>query len=94
MIYYINSLTTQLAYDLDELIKKRFIDSGIDVNNIQDIKDNCARIICYNDPFEHWYYKQGTPEEKRIISIEREFTITGPFENDNQLKVRAERMYY
>ena len=49
------------------------------------------------DPFDHYFYKYGTPDEKRIISIERTPTISFSEADDihsNMVRVTIEQKYY
>lgn len=54
----------------DEKIKEALIAKGFDPKNIQFLKDNFQLIRQDGDKFEHLFYKHGTDEELRIISIQ------------------------
>ncbi len=62
----------KVTHAKDELIRKALVAKGFDADNIGFIKGNFQRIILENDPnFEHFYYRYGTPDEQRIISISK-----------------------
>lgn len=57
--------------EMDAVIRKAFISKGIEPNLVLLKTDDFSIINIEGDPFDHYYYKYGTKEEVRIISIER-----------------------
>jgi hypothetical protein len=78
----------------DDIIKAAFKLKGLNPDDLEMVKRDITRVTIEGDPFEHVYYKFGTAEEIRIISI-------GPVEFGNKprniadpIKVEASCKYY
>lgn len=89
-----NGMIKEFLKKQEQIIKDAFIKAGIDVNDIQFIKDNVERIVQDGDPFEHYWYRFGKPDAKRIISIEINPRINEPLLKDNKYTVTSEQHYY
>lgn len=86
---------TQLLNKSDNVIEEALIKNGIDITDIQYLKDHISRVIKEGDKFEHYYLDYGTPNEKRIVSIQRNAEITTTFDEDkNKYTVLASHNYY
>ena len=77
----------------DKVIYNAFVNAGLDPKKKECLTD-ITIVSQRGDNFEHYYYKHGTPEEKRIISIETNPTIV--LDNDGSGKVifKADKKYY
>jgi hypothetical protein len=74
-----------------------FQNAGIIILNDDTIKEHVTRIVKDEDSFEHYFYKYGTDEQKRIISIEKDpkFPSMGDVLNtDYCYKLEATWRYY
>lgn len=67
-----NKAISDTANQIENEIKKRITDLGIDINNIEFIKNNFEFVEKEGDEFKHLFYK---PESKCIISIQKMPTI-------------------
>jgi len=55
----------------DKILKDALIKADVDVEDLVYISEHFTRIMMDGDKYDHFYIDYGTPEEKRIISIER-----------------------
>lgn len=94
---YMDTILTQQQRDFinkqDTVIKEAFIRNGVDVTDIEFIKANVSRIIKEGDEFEHYFLYYGTPDEKRIISIQINPTIVNN-STDNKYTITTTSKYY
>ncbi len=84
----------ELVKKKDDVIKAALMSAGFDPNDIKLLLDNFQLIRKENDKYEHLYFKYGTEEEKRIISIEIDPKIILPNPNDEVYKIEATYKYY
>lgn len=91
--HVMNDFYAKVVSETDNTIKLALIRNGIDPDDICFLKQNIQRILIEGDSFEHYFYRYGTPEEKRIISIEKEFTINQG-STDNKHTMSAYKKYY
>lgn len=83
----------KLAKKEDKLIRKALISNGFNPDNKDFIRDN-FKLIDEGDKFVHYYFHYQMPDEKRIISIEKNNNID--FENNfgNTLTMTISLKYY
>lgn len=91
--HVMNDFYAKIVRETDDTIKLALIRNGINPDDIYFLKQNIQRIWKEGDRFEHYFYKYGTTEEKRIISIEKEFTINQG-SADNKHTMSAYKKYY
>jgi hypothetical protein len=93
---FINELNKRMSNDFvkseDETIRAAFMKAGFVITE-DFLKEHCERVQIEGDKFEHIYYHFGQPDEKRIISMEREVNMSWHEEGGN-LKMKAEKRYY
>lgn len=93
---FINEFNKRMVNDLvkseDDTIKAAFVKAGFVITE-ELIREHCERIHVEGERFEHIYYHFGQPDEKRIISMEREIHMSWVEENGSY-KMRAEKKYY
>lgn len=90
---HINKLQTGLVSKMEDIIVVKLIENGIDPNDHSFLSVNISRVIIEGDPFEHYYFRYGQPDEKRIVSIE----ICPSFDwedNGTTINVTANKRYY
>ena len=97
-ILFMQSFNRRLHQDFIEqqnsVFEKSFIDAGIDIKDAEQCK-RVTRVVRERDGFEHYYLDYGTQQEKRIISFEKNATISNEFDVvGNKYTVRAETKYY
>jgi hypothetical protein len=78
----------------DKVIKDAFIRMGLDPDNNEFLKLNVTRVIVEDDPFEHLFLYYDTPEEQRIISIQRLPDLDWPQSPDGQWNQTISSKYY
>lgn len=76
----------------DDTIKSAFVKAGFIVTE-EFIKEHCELVQVEGEKFEHIYYHFGQPDQKRIISMEREVQMSWVEEN-GCYKMKAEKRYY
>ncbi len=77
---------------LDKLIEQRLSENGFNVDDKRFLKDNFTFIELPTDDFRHLYYHFGQPDQKRIISIEKETCV--PVDNLGSFTFTATKKYY
>lgn len=77
----------------DNVIKDALIRVGVDINNIEFLKNNLTRMIKGGDEFDHFYLYYGTEKQVRIISMQKVPDISNN-QDDRQYKITATCKYY
>lgn len=88
-----NSFHAEFIKNVDNEIKKALILNGINPDDIEFLKENIQCISREDDKFEHYFFRYGTLDEKRIISIEKEPKINQNY-TDNKHTISAYKRYY
>jgi hypothetical protein len=89
----INNHQRELVNQTDSVIKQALEKNGIPLNDLEYLKENIQIIYIEDDPFEHYYFRYDTPDEKRILSIQRTPDIKFG-EDITAVKVTASLLYY
>ena len=93
---FINEFNKRMANDFvkseDDTIQAAFVKAGFVVSE-DFIKEHCQCIQVEGEKFEHIYYHFGLPDEKRIISMERDVQMSWT-EEGGAYKMRVEKRYY
>ena len=91
---FVQSLNQQMSLKLleqkEQVIKEAFMEAGL---NMEAHINGITILYTQGDPFEHYYYKYGTSEERRIISIQR-MPDVGWEECGRSITQKATRKYY
>lgn len=66
----IRNLAAELERKKDQAIKEALTNAGFEFD-LDFIKENVSLVTREGDKFEHYYYRFGKIDEKRIISFER-----------------------
>lgn len=94
---YIDTIITSQQKDfikkMDDVIKEAFVRNGVDVSDIEFLKQNVSKIIKEGDHFDHYFLYYGTDKEIRIISMQRVPEITNN-SSDNKYTITATCKYY
>lgn len=83
----------EFAKKCDDVIKAAFIRNGINVTDIDFLKKNVYKIIKVGDDFDHYFLYYGTPQQKRIISIQKTPEVTNSY-LDNKYSISVNCKYY
>lgn len=93
---FINEFNKRISNEFvkseEDTVKSAFVKAGFIVTE-EFIKEHCELVQVEGEEFEHIYYHFGQPDQKRIISIEREVRMTWTEENGTY-KMKAEKSYY
>lgn len=94
---YMDSIISQQQRELitkqDNLIKDALIRNGVNITDIEFIKNNMTRIIKEGDKFEHYFLHYGTDKQVRILSMQKTPDITNNY-SDNKYTITANCKYY
>lgn len=89
-----NAMVRALVDKTDNTIRDAIIKAGFDPSDEQFLRENITKVVVEGDKFDHYYYKYGSPDEKRLISIERLPNIEFKDTLVGGLKVTASSHYY
>jgi len=67
--------------------------NGVNITDIEFIKNNMTRIIKEGDKFEHYFLHYGTDKQVRILSMQKTPDITNNY-SDNKYTITANCKYY
>ena len=93
--FHINEMINSMAIKDDSVIVAAIKEKGFDPNDREFLTLHIQKIIPEGDPFEHYYYNYGQPDEIRIISFEKDFTFEQVTdEKTNSVTLKVSRKYY
>lgn len=79
----------------DNIIRAALLKNGFNPDDTKFLAANIQRIMIEGDPYDHFYFNYGQPDEKRIISIERDVKIDLATNIENfSTTIRATQKYY
>ncbi len=84
----------QFVKQMDGLIMQKMIDAGIDITNIDYLKEHITRVRIDGDLYDHYYFDYNLPNQKRILSIQRNPEINGPEFMIDRNKFEITAKYY
>lgn len=77
----------------DNILKDALIRNGVDITDIDFLKENMYKVSGVNDKFEHYYLFYGTDKQVRILSMQKTPDITNDY-SDNKYTITANCKYY
>src|SRR5688572_7278219 len=88
-------LSGKITFNQDNVLRECLKNHGFNISDIAFLKENIECITVEGDPFEHYYFHYGQPDEKRLISIERMPSLEyGNSEDGRSVNVTVSKRYY